>query len=167
MKAWEELVMELADREAIRDLPVRYCDCVWRGDIDGIVDLFTEDGSFTAPRSGREIFTQGRHALHKMYSEGPGFVPRPYVHNHVVFLQGQGRATGRCYTEIRAADRNMEWVGSVWYADEYANDGDSWKFASRHVTAGRLDEAARATPPGTRKRPIRKKAITANRPHRR
>ena len=32
MRAWEELVMELADREAIRDLPVRYCDCVWRGD---------------------------------------------------------------------------------------------------------------------------------------
>jgi hypothetical protein len=166
MKALEGLVMGLADREAIRDLPVRYCDCVWRADIDGIVDLFTEDGSFTAPRSGREIVTQGRHALHKMYSEGPGFVPRPYVHNHVVFLQGKGRATGRCYTEIRAADRNMEWIGSVWYADEYAKVGDSWKFASRHVTASRIDEEARPTRPDTRKHPARKKATPAKRAHR-
>jgi hypothetical protein len=61
----------------------------------------------------------------------------------------------------------MEWIGSVWYADEYAKLGDSWKFASRHVTAARIDGEARATPPGTRKRPARKKATPAKRARRR
>ena len=30
MKTTDELVRELADREAIRDLPIRYCDCLCR-----------------------------------------------------------------------------------------------------------------------------------------
>jgi hypothetical protein len=34
-KTTEQIVTELADREAIRELPQRYCDCVWRGDVDG------------------------------------------------------------------------------------------------------------------------------------
>lgn len=167
MKPLEELVAEMADREAIRDLPVRYCDCVWRGDVDGIVDLFTEDGSFTAPRHGREVVTKGRAALRKMYSEGPGFTPRPYVHNHVVWLQGRERASGRCYTEIRAADRNMEWAGAVWYADQYAKVGDTWKFASRDVTVVRIDRGARAKLTATPKRAPGKKPASSKRARRR
>ena len=44
----EQQLAGLLAREAIRDLPLRYCDCVWRDDIDGIIDLFAGDGSFTA-----------------------------------------------------------------------------------------------------------------------
>ena len=33
MKNNDELLNELLDREAIRELPVRYCDCVWRNDM--------------------------------------------------------------------------------------------------------------------------------------
>jgi hypothetical protein len=36
MKSTEELLTELADREAIRELPVRYCDCVWQGNPDAM-----------------------------------------------------------------------------------------------------------------------------------
>jgi ketosteroid isomerase-like protein len=46
MKTTDELVRELADREAIRDLHIRYCDCISRNDLEGVVSLFTEDGSF-------------------------------------------------------------------------------------------------------------------------
>lgn len=46
MKTTDELVRELADREAIRDLPIRYCDCISRNDLEGVVSLFIEDGSF-------------------------------------------------------------------------------------------------------------------------
>ncbi len=45
-KSIEQIAMELADREAIRELPVKYCDCVWQGDTTGIVDLFAADGEF-------------------------------------------------------------------------------------------------------------------------
>ena len=36
-KSVDQLAADLADREAIRELPQRYCDCVWRGDVEGIV----------------------------------------------------------------------------------------------------------------------------------
>ena len=167
MRTIEEVVAEMADREAIRDLPTRYCDYVWRGDFDGIVELFTEDGSFIAPRHGQDVVTQGREALRKMYREGPGFTPRPYVHNHVITSLADGRASGRCYTEIRDADRNMDWAGAVWYADEYVKVGDAWKFASRHVTVVRIDRGVRARLSTVRKPRQRKKAALSKRPRRR
>ncbi|MGB6564441.1 MAG: nuclear transport factor 2 family protein [Candidatus Binataceae bacterium] len=46
MKTTHELVRQLPDREAIRDLPIRYCDCISRNGLADIVSLFTEDGSF-------------------------------------------------------------------------------------------------------------------------
>ena len=39
----EVLVRELADRQAIRSLPQRYCDCVWRRDAVALAALFTEE----------------------------------------------------------------------------------------------------------------------------
>ena len=41
----EALVREMLDREEIRDLASRYVDCVWRRDVDGVVDLFAADAS--------------------------------------------------------------------------------------------------------------------------
>ena len=43
-KSIEQLASDLADREGIRELPLKYCDCVWRNDMTGIVDLFANDG---------------------------------------------------------------------------------------------------------------------------
>jgi SnoaL-like domain len=128
----EEKFTELSDREAIRELPVRYCDCVWRGDVAGIVDLFAEDGSFTVKGPKRETTTKGREALLAMYGEGlRTLTPRPYIHNHVVNLGYYGRATGRCYVELRNASRGMQWAGTGYYEDEYVKAGEKWKFASR------------------------------------
>jgi hypothetical protein len=145
MKNAEQLLTELADREAIRELPVRYCDCVWRGDIDGIVDLFSEDASFIVKGHKREATTTGRPALKKMYAGALGDAqPRPYIHNHVVDLKGSNRATGRCYVELRSFARAMEWIGSGYYEDEYVKVGEQWKFASRRFTrVGGADSAER------------------------
>src|SRR5277367_1784943 len=109
-KSVEELVVELADREGIRELPIKYCDCVWRNDITGIVDLFANDAEFINKGRKREHRTTGREALLKFYSgltEGE-VTPRPYIHNHVVELTGGGRAKGRCYVELRNLKKNME-----------------------------------------------------------
>jgi len=139
MKTVEEKLTELGDREAIRDLPVRYCDCVWRGDVAGIVDLFTDDGSFTIKGHEREVTTKGREALLVMYNEGlRDLTPRPYIHNHVVELGYYGRARGRCYVELRNASRGMAWAGTGYYDDEYVKTGEQWKFSSRHFTAVHL-----------------------------
>jgi hypothetical protein len=137
----EQLANDLADREAIRELPQLYCDCVWRSDMTGIVDLFAEDGEFVTKGHKREHRVSGRAGLLKMYGglgTGP-ITPRPYIHNHVIDLKGGGRATGRCYVELRNLQKNMEWVGTGYYDDEYVKVGDSWKFKSRVFTTAHME----------------------------
>jgi len=167
MKTVEETLSELVDREEIRDLPVRYCDCVWRGDVAGIVDLFTADGSFTVKSQEQETISKGREALLIAYAEGlRSLTPRPYIHNHVVELGYYGRATGRCYVELRNASRNMEWIGTGHYLDEYVKVDDHWKFASRHFTAIRFDSTpakAVATAKPARKTAAKPRPVKTNR----
>jgi len=124
----------LLDREAIRDLPVQYCHCVWKNDIPGLVDLFTEDGSISMPDDPSVMAARGRENLLKMYQQALGaLTPRPFIHNHVVELQGRNRATGTCYVEIRANRNGKSWIGAGYYDDEYAKEGGRWKFRSRLV----------------------------------
>jgi len=131
-KSMEQIVTELADREAIRELPLKYCDCVWRGDIDGIANLFAENGTFTMTGRKRDHTWSGRAELLKSYKDGlASLTPRPYIHNHVIDLKGNGRAIGRCYVELRDASNNMAWLGTGFYHDEYRKVGDQWKFQVR------------------------------------
>jgi hypothetical protein len=133
-KDLESIVSELADREAIRALPQRYCDCVWRSDAAGVVALFTDDGSFTVSGGGRDRSVRGRSELLKTYgSDLSSIRPRPYIHNHVIELKGNGRASGRCYVEVRNAAENMNLLGTGYYNDEYVKVGDEWKFQSRSI----------------------------------
>jgi hypothetical protein len=136
MKNNDELLSELLDREAIRELPVRYCDCVWRNDMAGIVKLFAEDGSFTVKGHKRTVTQTGRAELKKMYEGALSNVnPRPYIHNHVVDLTGPKSGVGRCYVELRSFSRNMDWIGSGYYEDQYVKTSDGWKFGSRTFTS--------------------------------
>ena len=130
----------LLAREAIRDLPVRYCDCVWRDDIDGLANLFAENGSFTAVINGKDTVVSGRDKLAEFFQGAVGFMPRPYIHNHVVELIGEAFGTGRCYLDLRSAKNNMDWLGAGYYEDEYVNTPDGWKFQSRRFIALRMDE---------------------------
>lgn len=141
MTATDQALRELLDREAIRDLPLRYCDCVWRDDVSGIVDLFTEDGAFIIKMpGGQESAAKGSEDLQKFYSGGLDMKPRPYIHNHVIDLAGAERATGRCYLDLRSAKNDMNWLGAGFYQDEYRKVGDRWKFASRTFNVVRMLE---------------------------
>ena len=134
MKTTDELVRELADREAIRDLPIRYCDCLCQNDLEGLVSLFTEDATFAAKDVENEVVTRGRAELKKMYrSLLRDAHPRPFVHTHLVELRGANSATGRCYVEMRSAKLDLEWLGAGYYEDTYKKVRDEWKFASRRL----------------------------------
>jgi SnoaL-like domain len=131
-KSLENSIIELADREAIRELPQRYCDCVWRGDVAGIINLYAENGTFAVKGAGRDRAVTGRADLTKAYEHDlTSIKPRPYIHNHVIELKGNGRASGRCYVEVRDASKNWEMLGTGYYNDEYVKVGDEWKFQSR------------------------------------
>ncbi|MGH8013143.1 MAG: nuclear transport factor 2 family protein [Candidatus Binataceae bacterium] len=140
-KTVEQLVNEVADRQAIGELPKRYCDCVWRGDVDTLVNLFSEDGSFVVMGHKQNTTTSGRANLRKTYAEGLAtLTPRPYIHNHVIELHGNGRASGRAYVELRDASNKMSWLGTGYYEDEYVKTGDQWMFQSRKFHRVHMEE---------------------------
>lgn len=147
-KTTDTLVAELLDREAIRDLPARYCDCVWRNDIEALVALFTTDGAFVIKTTEGETRVEGHEALLDFYRVGLKHQQRPYIHNHVVTLKPRGRASGRCYLDLRSARHNMELMGAGHYADDYRKIRGEWRFETRYFTAVRVDEG-----PGSVARP--------------
>ena len=136
----QQQLNELLSREAIRDLPVRYCDCVWRDDMEGLVDLFVENGKFTAVFDGKETVISGHAELLAFFKGAVDFMPRPYIHNHVVELIGEAFGTGRCYLDLRSARNNMDWLGAGYYEDEYVKTTAGWKFQSRRFIALRMEE---------------------------
>ena len=110
------------------------------------------NGEFTMiGAKGNENSNRGRADLLKTYKEGlSSLTPRPYIHNQVIELQGNGRASGRCYVELRDASNQMSWLGTGFYNDEYVKSGDEWKFKSRRVQLvhgeGRMAEGAPGRP---------------------
>jgi len=142
MKTTDELVRELRDREAIRDLSMRYCDCLYRNDLEGLVSLFTEDGTFAVKDPENEVVTRGHIELKKMFANLIDEVhPQPYVHTHLVELHSENSAAGRCYVELRSANLGMDRVGSGHFEDDYKKVREEWKFAAR-----RLVEIGMTTP---------------------
>ncbi|MFA4916403.1 MAG: nuclear transport factor 2 family protein [Syntrophales bacterium] len=138
-KSIETLLQEVIDREEIRTLPMRYCHCIWQKDVDGYVNLFTEDGeiSINDPILPR---TQGREKLREMIKNDvmSPMKPRPFIHNHVVELLSAERAKGTCYLEARLIRDDKPWAMVAWYDDEYAKVGGEWKFKSRQITVDSL-----------------------------
>jgi SnoaL-like domain len=107
---------------------------VWQKNVDGSVNLFTEDGSVstddpTLPR------VQGREGLRNMISGGLDTAkPRPFVQNHVIERLGPNRAKGTCSVEVRLLRDGQEWWMTGWCDDEYAKVDEEWKFQSRKIT---------------------------------
>ena len=133
----EQLLADLLDREAIRDLPARYCHYVWTNDVEGMLALFTEDGLLSTASDAdvgvREI--RGAAALREFYIGLDRMKPRPYIHNHVVELLAEDRARGTCYVELRLATRKMGPLGAGYYDDDYVKEDGRWKFAARRYRA--------------------------------
>lgn len=125
-----DIVRELADREAIRDLACRYADCVWRQAVEEAVDLFAEDGVMDM---GDRPPIAGRAALLDAYRASITGEPfYPFVHNHVIELDGD-RATGRCYLDLRCTIGGVKMAGVGYYDDTYERGDAGWRFRSRKL----------------------------------
>jgi hypothetical protein len=140
MNTTDELVRAMVARETIRDLSARYCDCIWRNDLDGLVSLFTEDGTFIV--EGREVEATARGPAHlrKVYEKAIAEMkPRLFIHSQVIDLLSENRATGRCYSEVFSLKLKMQRVGLGYYEDVYAKVDAGWKFASRRYFLDAID----------------------------
>ena len=129
----EVLVGELADREAIRSLPQRYCDCVWRRDAAALAALFTEEcalelsaygQALASPREIREGLSKG------LASEDSRALP--FIHNQVFELDGD-RASGRSYLEVHITQGGETRTRIGFYDEEYAREEGTWKFRARRA----------------------------------
>jgi hypothetical protein len=141
MKTLEELVRDLVDREAIRDLPALYCECLWRKDVEGLLGLFVDDAVFVIKGIEVNAASRGLAAIRKMHERAfAETTPRLFVHNQIVNLRGADRASGRCYVEVRNLKVTLEWIGVGYFEDEYVKQGDQWKFAARHHTFEGIDD---------------------------
>ena len=136
----QELVQNLLDREAIRDLPKRYCDHVWQDDAVGMSKLFVKDGRFSVVLVDKTIDVVGQQAICDFMRQGLSDAPRPFIHNHVVELIDQHNASGRAYLDLRSGKHNFDWLGTGYYQDQYVKQDDTWLFASRDFHALRIDQ---------------------------
>lgn len=133
-------VQAMLDREAIRDLAVRYAHLVWQNQPLATVDLFTADGSVDLGPDGGLI--EGREALRAAYSHiVDGMVLHPFVHNHVVDLDSDldsqldaRSASGIAYIDLRCIRDGKSLMGSGYYEDQYAKEDGVWKFRCRKIT---------------------------------
>jgi hypothetical protein len=127
-------VMDMVDREAIRNIVVAYYDAIWRNDIEAVVQLFSLDGTIEVSNgllAGKAPV--GHEQLRDFYTDGVKVMtPRPFGHNHVVELLDKSRATGRSYVELRSSI-DFTWVAAVIYSDEYIKIGEKWKLQSRRA----------------------------------
>ena len=165
----DDQLQALLDREAIRELPVRYCDCVWQEDLDSLLKLFAKDGEFIIVNGAKRDAAKGP-GMRKMYKQGLGIGPRPYIHNHVVFQDDATHAHGRCYLALHSIKQNMQFIGAGYYNDTYVKEKGAWKFARREFIALRIDDDPMAQPvrggaaaPAAKKKAMTKKKAASKR----
>lgn len=129
MSTLEQRIRALEDRESIRELTSRYCQLAVGGRADEIVALFTRDGVM---ESG-ETVGRGHATLLELYrSSFRELRPIPFVHNHVIELDGD-RATGFCSLELRTVENGEAVTAAGHYEDRFEREEGVWKFAHRKL----------------------------------
>jgi ketosteroid isomerase-like protein len=134
----DQRLRALLDREAIRELAIRYASGVWRKDVAAVAGLFAADGVMDTgtgePMRGPEAIRAG---YERTFASDDFY---PFIHNHVIELDVDN-ARGWCDLELRAVmnGRRMEGFGS--YEDRYVRTPAGWKFASRTLVMRELRAA--------------------------
>jgi hypothetical protein len=125
---------DLLDREAIRDLPIRYCDGVWRGDVESLIELFDEEGAVITDKPVvSEV--RGKDRLRDVFERlSADRQPRPFIHNHYVEKISPSQAVGRCYVELRLGNEEMTPWACGYYHDKYVKRNGVWLFLERRAT---------------------------------
>ncbi len=132
MKTTEQLLADLLDREAIRELPRLYCHYLWIKDPVSMANLFAEDATICI--EGMEDYAiTGRDKLAKVFGRvNARYASQPFIHNHVVDLEGPDRATGYAYYEILEQE-GSNFLAAGYYRDEYRKIDGEWKFQYRKI----------------------------------
>jgi|ERR1700733_4830555 len=131
----EKEVDGLKSKEAIRDLVLRYCHLAVEADADGLMALFADGGTFGLP-STMGMGTVSGEPLRRLIKESIGDKrPWPFIHNHLIRLEGPDRASGIVHAEIRLGSRGYKLTHFYVYDDQYVMEAGVWRFKHRGVTS--------------------------------
>ena len=132
VKTPEQLLAELLDREAIRELPRLYCHYLWTKDPHAMANLFTQDATICI--QGMEDYAiTGRDKLAKVFGRvNARYSSLPFIHNHIVELEGPDRANGYAYYEILESE-GSKYLAAGYYRDDYRKIDGLWKFQYRKI----------------------------------
>ena len=138
------MTLSADDRLAILELDARYCHAADGGDIDALLDLFTEDGGIErggALVRGREGFAALAGQLAARYR-----MLRHWTANHVTDGDGDA-AAHRCYwLTIHLVDGRLAILGTGTYEDELVKTAAGWQFRRRRIQADWLTAPTPAPP---------------------
>ena len=137
VKELEAKVLEMTDREAIRDLRYRYHEHVNEGKFKDIPSLFAEDGEIDFAHLGK---AKGHVAIGKFYGAIAGDTPaageksRPritfvkqFIHNHTIELHGD-HGHGVSYLEAKPIFGGEAFLVAARFNDDYIKRNGQWKF---------------------------------------
>jgi uncharacterized protein (TIGR02246 family) len=125
----------IEDRFAINDLFVRYTGAIDMGDVDTLVNCFTEDGSLHSPAVGAYV---GREAIRAFAERFAAFRRNGSQFRHVISnltLQVDAdQATARCYLLVfLTKDGKSRMLPPGQYACELRKQDGVWRFQKRVV----------------------------------
>ncbi len=125
----------IADRLAIEDLFVRYTTALDRGDVETIVQCFTEDGALESPVVGRYAGHDAIREFGRRYARfhESGAQLRHVISNLAVTIDGE-RATATCYLlTALTRDGRSEMLPPGRYECDLAKVAGQWLFRRRLV----------------------------------
>jgi uncharacterized protein (TIGR02246 family) len=125
----------LDDRAAIADLFARYMWALDTGDVDGLVDCFTEDGVLTSPAVGEHRGHTAIRGFAERFAayRRNGAQLRHMISNLLIETDGNtGHA--RCYlTVFETRNDESRHLGPGHYSCHLRNDAQGWRFTHRVV----------------------------------
>jgi hypothetical protein len=133
-----------------------YCLNADRGDVEGFVSLFAEDGSVEVPEAPAFVGSAAIRAAMQALVD-TGLTHKHIASNHLVEAMSATRASGSCYLVVfnsaAAPDergmRPLEQASTVGhYDDAFVFTNAGWKFRSRVLTRTfrRIDAPSLAAP---------------------
>lgn len=131
---FEARLKRLEDRQSLADLVTRYGMTIDDWDIDGVVALFTPDGTF---RHAADDGTQarGHEELKEMYRAAAEARASSlhYPHTMLFDLTSSETATGVVMAHAEVGMEGTSYVAAMRYYDRYRVHEGDWKFSERVV----------------------------------
>jgi uncharacterized protein (TIGR02246 family) len=129
------MAVSIEDRFAINDLFVRYTTALDAGDVETIINCFTEDGSLESPAIGKHSGRDGIRTFSERFASlsGRGVQLRHVISNLAMTVNGD-HARATCYlTNIVTTDGKSQLMPPGRYDCELRRVAGAWLFQNRLV----------------------------------